>query len=124
MIVRAAIMTLSLLLTLRSAHAQFMVHGVGTKSCGEFIRVMDHYESDDSDRVDRLMMISWVDGFLTHYNGASADTVDILGGTDIEGATRWLYNYCRSHPITSLSNATQALVLALWPTRTTENHKH
>lgn len=86
---------------------RYAVYGVGLRSCGEWT----------SDRrangADAIIKLTWLGGYLSGQNAvlsaALNRTVDILEGTDLNGAAAWIDNYCAAEPLASLSTAAQAL---------------
>jgi hypothetical protein len=51
------------------------------------------------------------------YNHDQDGVYDIFGDTDEEGIKLWLYNYCHTKPLRSFSEAIDALITALYPSR-------
>jgi hypothetical protein len=67
--------------------------------------------------VERVKNLTWIQGYLPYLNKHGNDVADIMAITDVNGAEMWVYNYCEAHPIISLTQATEALIDELWPSR-------
>jgi hypothetical protein len=84
---------------------QVAVYGPGVLSCGRFLT---DYQGGST------AYTSWVTGYLSAYNDYSpTKTFSILHNADIDGAMRWIVNYCSSHPLDSFHNAAGSLVREL-----------
>jgi hypothetical protein len=63
-------------------------------------------------------IITWMSGYITHYNFITPDTYDIVVNTDFQSIYLWLDNYCRDNPLDNLAYAMNALTAELYPNRT------
>lgn len=81
--------------------------GSGTSSCGQW-----QADRRNTTSVNSLIKQAWVVGFLSGvgYIGASGDNP--LDGTDLEGVTAWIDNYCTSHPLEMIAGAAAAFTKA------------
>lgn len=81
------------------------VHGQGNRSCGTFV-------TDFQNSVSKSYYQTWLSGFISGANAYSASR-DSLNSTDLEGATRWILNYCNRNPTKTFFAAAQELILFL-----------
>lgn len=63
-----------------------------------------------------IIIVSWVQGFLTAYNLYGSLAITRLA--DPEDSEKWVNNYCLQHPLSTLSGAAQALVAELHKQKT------
>lgn len=92
----------------RAAGPQSTILGVGTQSCGVWLR------DEQSASVDRYINFAWVAGFLSAYNATGVSgSYDISKGTDMAGIAKWVSNYCSGHPLDSIAQAAAALTKEL-----------
>lgn len=83
--------------------AVFWVLGSGTISCGKWLE----YRHGDAGPEE-----SWVNGYLTgRQDGGLGLTKSQVG--DVPGRSAWIDQYCQSHPIDDLTDASRALLRAL-----------
>ena len=85
-------------------NGSFTVLGIGAHSCGTW--GADRKANGWAAVIDE----AWVVGFLSAYNLLGPGPDDITAGSDINGATGWMDNYCAQHPLDTISVATQALI--------------
>jgi hypothetical protein len=88
-----------------ASHADMIIWGHGNSSCGEWLR--DRQQDSWGSVVNK----AWVARYITSVNKAYAGA--LTAGTDAEGMFAWLDNYCRSHPLASIFQATDSLTLEL-----------
>ena len=91
------------------ARAVHMV-GIGNRSCGSWIQARRQNPEQAH------LLESWVGGYLSGANSiiAPATKRDVLsGGIDAEGLWAWIDNYCRAHPLDSVSEAADQLAADL-----------
>ena len=90
--------------------AGFVIRGAGGYPCGQW--VLDHESSGRDARALAQNDDAWVSGFLTGYNkwggGGRADVLD--NSPNISEATRWITDYCETHPSDSIQTAVSALI--------------
>lgn len=109
---RRALSTVIIFILLTAVDAQahpeqngnFTVLGIGVHSCGAW--VADRKANGWAAVVDE----AWVVGFLSAYNLFGPTPDDITAGSDVNGVTGWMDNYCTQHPLDTISLATQALI--------------
>src|SRR6266446_4272384 len=89
----------------------YVALGFGLESCQTILQAR-------SNGLD-LPYRHWLTGSLTAVNKLTKDTVDIRGGTDIDGMLGLLEHYCIKNRQHSLSRAVEALVKDLYPKRRT-----
>ena len=85
----------------------YAVEGAGVKSCVDY--QLDRKKNNSMHYIN----LNWAKGFITGVNYIHADTLgnSQLGtGLDQASLTRWLDNYCLTHPRAALSDASAALV--------------
>jgi HdeA/HdeB family len=80
--------------------------GLGDASCSEFLH---------ADKEQRQSYIAWIEGFISGINAERRS--NILEGTDMDDAVRWITNRCKELPIVSLGYATRSLVLKILASR-------
>jgi hypothetical protein len=105
-----------------------MVMGYGTQSCGTWTAnritgtsamaaaAVGPKVSDliTTSIMQKLLMETWVTGFVSAYNIWESSNGDILVGKDANGLYAWMDNYCAKHPLDQLAAATNALVIELF----------
>jgi len=91
---------------------RFVVLGIGSESCGTYISER-RLGRDNPYR-------GWITGYLSAYNESSKNTYNMLGNSDVEAAMLWIENYCNKNPLSSFSQASQALLTELFPNRQTK----
>lgn len=61
-----------------------------------------------------LIFQNWVLGYLSAYNNFKSSSGNVTGATpgrtDNEGLFAWIDSYCGSHPLDTVSIATEALI--------------
>lgn len=72
-------------------------------SCGAWT------EARQTQSVRAGLLQEWVWGFLSGMN-LKSDKPDALLGTDPEGLTAWLDNYCRANPLATITEASVKLL--------------
>jgi hypothetical protein len=77
--------------------------GIGaTKgSCGEYVR---------TDVDQRRWFESWLMGYISGVNSAKIGKDDFSNGVAPQGLAQWVENYCKENPLSSFSNAVQAML--------------
>jgi hypothetical protein len=90
--------------TAASAKAEpYVIYGAGTNSCGK-------WNTADGHR-DRDFMTAWVLGWVTAAGYYQVHGT--LQESDVNTIRGWLDNYCHSHPLDGMPEATGALIRAL-----------
>jgi hypothetical protein len=88
-----------------AVHAEYMITGVGTAPCAQWVSARHDQKSGAFEQ--------WVVGFLTGVGFAkSNEGVDPLRTMNAEGAWNWIDGYCREHPIGNISEAAGAFAQA------------
>lgn len=93
-------------------NGRFVVLGLGSESCGTYIT--ERRQGNDNP------YRGWVTGYLSAYNESLKNTYNLLGKSDMEGVMLWLENYCSKNPLNSFSQASGALLGALFVDRHTK----
>ena len=89
-----------------SASAENQI-GAGGQSCGVWVA---NRSSNELDAMARDAMNSqWVLGFLSAIALFDEKVSAALSRTDSEGIKRWVDNYCKSFPLSRISNAAEGL---------------
>lgn len=83
--------------------------GYGTQSCGTWTQHRRLGVSSSPTLVNQ----AWVLGFLTAMNASTwelgVSDGDLTKGTDADGLFAWIDNYCATHPLENIRDATLAL---------------
>ena len=95
----------------------FLIYGIGNTACSNFVQAVDGAPNRQQDEADRFALLSWAQGYLTHYNAYATNTYSIAGNSDTPGIQLWLFNYCMGHPDVPFETAVAALVNTLYPAR-------
>src|SRR5580693_2661496 len=109
-----AIVTVALLLGLcGSASAQpnekFNILGAGTSSCGTW-----RADRAVPDSAGAMVDESWLTGYLTGFNRwTRGNEHNITGATDYQGEMAAMDDYCRLHPLDTIEDAAEALIVIL-----------
>ena len=99
---------------------KYVIYGRGNNSCANFAGNIEKNAaggSDPSTVATFYSELAFVDGYLTAINDLTDDTYAIDGNQDASGRDRWLYEYCRQHPLDLLAKAVTELVDILRPER-------
>jgi hypothetical protein len=88
------------------------IYAKRTESCGPY---MKDRKSQNAAKV--LNHAVWIFGYVTAYNRQTPDTVDIRGGTEIDGILLWLDNWCKENPSKDMSDAMEAFTNEMHPRR-------
>lgn len=94
---------------------------IGAPSCGEWYKTNEEKENGDFPyewekiiQDYKLMSLhSWLTGYLSGVNSSTPGTVDFLQHTDADSLYLYVDNYCREHPLDSVSVAADALYVEL-----------
>ena len=87
-------------------------------SCSNIIQGQKDADSGRSE-ITRDFLSTWLSGYITATNSTLADTYNILGSSDLKGAVLWVEKWCAENPLKRASDAAEALVLELHPSRKT-----
>jgi len=88
------------------SQSTYKVMGAGNSSCGRW--TADHRYGVNPVALNEE---SWVVGFLSGIGDVVPDA-NPLGGTDLDGVTGWIGNYCAAHPLISIFDAAIAFYRA------------
>ena len=88
----------------------YLTRGVGIELCASFNSARATHRD--------VEFTAWVAGYLSSFDRWTSDVFDIEGNSGFDGAMHWLDDYCRIHPRTPFSIASENLVAFLYPTRT------
>ena len=86
----------------------YSVLGEGTMSCGTLVQSVHNAEN-----TDKVIIGSWVNGYLTAINQFKYKRINVAQGTDREARELWIYNYCQKNPLDNLATATSSLYAEL-----------
>lgn len=89
-----------------AAHAQSMVYGMGTVACGDY----SGFRSQNPGMFSAAQ--AWTTGYLTAMT-QQLRVDDLLRGIDINGAMKWLDNYCAKNSLENYFTANSQLVIYL-----------
>jgi len=105
---RLVLIALLLSMPLATRAQTTMLYGVGTESCGAWLK----YRQAKSWEIQ--VRESWVNGFLSAYNALGPNrNGDIGQGIDHTRRMAWIDSYCQSHPSADIASATTALIADL-----------
>jgi hypothetical protein len=107
--IRAAVL-LSLIVLSAPAMAQASLIGASQQSCGSWT----HERKNDSSM--SYVYASWIVGYVSGLNATGVTVLkspDLLKGIDGNAVIGWMDNYCRSHPLENLGDATVTLLAEL-----------
>lgn len=88
----------------------------GTTACNKWI---DNTSSDESwtahpeRRFGRLSNLSWLAGYVSGINRATATSSDLLEDLDLDTVLDWVDTYCKAHPKDSVKEAVDAMLIRL-----------
>ena len=92
------------------------LYGVGASSCGSLVQAWQESSPDVGVQREGQLFRSkaslyqeWIAGFVSATN-MSNETGDVAAGSDIQGITRWVRNYCEANPTHLVSRAVTAFV--------------
>lgn len=93
---------------------KFAIGGAGSVQCADFV------ESQNINPEFRRVVASWMSGFFTALNAASADTFDIVPWHSPELIISIVIGHCQDYPNDSLASASWSIAKALEPQRLRE----
>ncbi len=88
------------------------IYAKRTESCGPYLK-----DRQSQNAAKMLNHAVWIFGYVTAYNRQTPDTVDIRGGTEIDGILLWLDNWCKATPSMDMSAAMEAFTKEMYPRR-------
>jgi hypothetical protein len=87
----------------------YQVLGPGGVSCGQYVETRRNPDAQPIALAD----VDWIEGYLTAYNEYNWPSGDLTRGTDSDGLTVWVDNYCAANPLDDLAKAARALTKEL-----------
>jgi len=72
-------------------NGRYWIYGVGRQTCATYL------EARDNGGFSELSYKNWISGYLTSSNRSSANTYNLLGESDFQGALSWIDLYCEKH---------------------------
>jgi hypothetical protein len=112
-ITKAAVLATMVICGLARAQAVMSVFGLGSDSCGTWLR---HTQKEDAyNREARI----WLAGYLTANNQrlfAAGLPATVGHGSDVDSGIAWIDQYCQANPIKYVMEAAWALVQELQKT--------
>lgn len=90
-------------LCISNVQAAISIIGSGVASCGTYLKETEH----------RRFFISWVLGYLSGANSASAMPGDLLKGTDANAIEGAVTKYCQENPLQDIHDATDNIFFQL-----------
>lgn len=91
------------------------------RTCGRFVSARE--DAMRGNHVRANSYIDWLGGYITAFNHFKPDTYNILGNSDKESVMQWLENYCKQNLLETFSEATDALMVELYPKRIRQKPK-
>jgi hypothetical protein len=85
-----------------------VVLGYGLSSCGTW--TSDHTSKASGSFAED----QWVLGYVTSFNAWGSGTNNASGDSDNTGLLEWVNNYCAQYPLNTISQASAALMVALY----------
>jgi hypothetical protein len=101
------------------AHANTIVIGIGTSSCGKFIASIgnnppgkiEKIHTPDGDFLsENAEYNQWLLGFVSGFNFAHDDDLGQQVKVDFAGMDLWIRNWCNKHPMNTVSQAAYAFI--------------
>jgi hypothetical protein len=108
-----AVLLLGLALPVQAAdeHGRYWIYGVGRQACTTYL------EARKAGGIEELSYKNWIMGYITAVNQNSADTYNILGQYDFQGAMVWLDQYCQKNPGSNMYMAVANMTAVMYPQR-------
>lgn len=116
----AFFLTFSSIWPILGANNDKVFYGIGSDSSGKFLAAVDGLPPGNGGSLkyagqqwfdQRYLYGQWIQGFLTAINLLTDASHQIQ--VDVPGIDLWVRNYCRVHPIATLSDAVSALTAAI-----------
>jgi hypothetical protein len=87
------------------------VLGQGSTSCEKWTQARQGaLRSDGPSKVDELMYLSWITGYISAYNNYVLSSGSIIGEIDISGLATLIDKACMGRPQITIDTATVALI--------------
>ena len=116
MTIRVLLALLALMFCSQAKARDWVIYGYGGESCGAWTRVQAHRPRIGADGlaisgdVEVSGQTQWVNGFISAFNVYQSTTPDVGEDIDGNGIFSWIDNYCATHPLDNVSQATLALI--------------
>ena len=85
---------------------------MNTPTCGIFLRDLA------AKSIQKTEDHVWLAGYVSVYNYLKSIMFQILGNPNLLNAELWVKSYCEKNPLKDMSDAADALMVELYPTRT------
>ena len=90
------------------------VLGQGDTSCEKWTQVRQGaLRSDGPSKIDELMYLSWITGYISAYNNYVPSSGNITGEINISGLATLIDKACMGRPLVTIDTATIALIKIL-----------
>jgi hypothetical protein len=93
------------------------IKGSGNDNCGDWLAYRQSVGTQQATSREVMLLSmekSWIDGFVSAINATQHfGSMDLLNARPGEGMYVWVDNYCRSKPLSSILDASIALVSEL-----------
>lgn len=87
---------------------QATIFGLGNNSCGKWT------SAKLEGGWPRIAHHAWLSGFLSGINVQRRNSYsDLTDGRDMDGMSAWVDNYCAKHPLDTVAQAGDALIVEL-----------
>ncbi len=104
------------------AHAEIIVLGQGTASCGQFIATIGNRapgmsrsrRTPDGDLLvsENTVYLAWLLGFVSGVNATSEEQQQVRQ-LDPAGLDLWMRNWCNKHPMQPVGEAVQLFLIEM-----------
>jgi len=107
-VVLAVLLRPGIAAALPDENGEYAKLGVGNLECDLWTQAR---QIGDVDAVWwKILILGWVEGFLSSYNFYGPGTSNISKGSDRDDIARWVDSYCLQHPMSNIAGAAEALV--------------
>jgi hypothetical protein len=96
------------------ANGGIAIWGAGQVSCGAWLegRQIPREQTPPGDH-RREGREQWLLGYITASNLHTPNHADLMAGTDPPGVYAWVDRWCRAHPLKTIYNAANELIIEL-----------
>jgi len=109
-VITVTIIFMASMLFLNHAIASGMNYGIGTLSCGQYVkttRTGTRYQRENL----KSRFSAWLSGYFTALS--VEQDKDLRHGKDIDALNLWVDNYCKANPLKNYYFAVKSLMLEL-----------
>lgn len=92
-------------------HGLYWIYGVGRQNCSTYLAARK------AGGFEEISYKNWIMGYLTAVNQSTAQTYDILGESDIQGALSWLDHHCEKYRTDTIYMAMPNMLAVMYPQR-------